>query len=330
MSPETDHHFSMSEAVSASLSIGRDPAHNQVVIQHPDMSRKHAVIQRRGADLYLTDLNSTHGTYVDGVPVKGTVRLNPPQWIQFKGGNFFFDGTRLMNQQMETVGVLAGATGAVSSLPPSSAQTPSLTAALLAPLKMKGWPRWLLGSLLTSIPVIEVFTLGYRYRLYHQGMAHQWALPRWEDWGSLFLKGLQLLLIRIVYYLMPSAVAIFFFAATYRKDISAGLLYTMLITTGLAYLLASFLMPMAVAGCVHTGTMKAAFRLPEILRNIGRAGTSYLLVFLLVFCLLPLNMLLVAIPYVGYPLGIILLFYVHMVAALLYGAVYRNMQAKNA
>jgi len=319
MSPAPDHHQTGDSDVIASLFIGRDPAHNQVVIHHPDMSRKHAVIQRRVEGLFLTDLNSTHGTYLDGVPVKGTVRLHPPQWIQFKAGSFLFDGRQLVNENRELVGVLTDA--------PSS-QSLSLAAALLAPLTMKGWPKWLLGSLLTSIPIIEVFVLGYRFRLFHQGMQHQWTLPPWERWGNLFLKGLQLLGIRVIYYLLPSAVALSFFAATYQKDISTGLLYTMLLTTGLAYLLTAFLTPMAMASCVSSGSMGEAFRLPAILKKIRQAGSEYLLVTLLVAGVLPVNMLLVAIPYVGYPLGILLLVYMNMVAALLYGGVYSNMQAR--
>lgn len=319
MSPDKVNQRSESGWVYASLCIGRDPAHNQVVIQHPDMSRRHAVIERRQDGIYLTDLNSTHGTYVEGAPVKGSVRLSPPQWIQFKSGNYLFDGIRLMNQQMETVGVLAD-NGF------HQAQPLALGPVLLAPFKKNGWLKWLLGSLMLFIPIVEVFTLGYRYRLFRQGMENQWSLPQWTGWRELFFKGLQMLVIRIVYMLLPAAVTLLFFAGTYMKDISTGLLYTMLLTTAFTFLVAAFLIPMAMASFAATGTMSAAFSLPDVLKSIGTAGKEYVMVFFLISGLWLVNLLLVMIPYAGYALGILTFFYVNMVAALLYGAVHRNIK----
>lgn len=46
--------------------IGRDPkAH--IAIDDPSMSRRHAMIVRRGGRFHLRDLGSSNGTYLDGV-----------------------------------------------------------------------------------------------------------------------------------------------------------------------------------------------------------------------------------------------------------------------
>jgi len=46
------------------VSLGRSPA-NDVVVDDPDVSRVHCVVEIRGAAGVLVDLNSSNGTYVD-------------------------------------------------------------------------------------------------------------------------------------------------------------------------------------------------------------------------------------------------------------------------
>lgn len=51
------------------LSIGRSTS-NAVHIAHPSVSRDHARIVRNGTEVWIEDLGSTHGTYVNGKPVE--------------------------------------------------------------------------------------------------------------------------------------------------------------------------------------------------------------------------------------------------------------------
>ena len=50
-------------------SLGRRP-YNDIVIDHLVISGEHAVVQMSGSDAFIEDLNSTNGTYVNGVTVK--------------------------------------------------------------------------------------------------------------------------------------------------------------------------------------------------------------------------------------------------------------------
>ncbi|MCB2043830.1 MAG: FHA domain-containing protein, partial [Rhodoferax sp.] len=49
--------------------LGRRP-YNDVVIDNLAISGEHAVFQMAGSDVFIEDLNSTNGTYVNGKAVK--------------------------------------------------------------------------------------------------------------------------------------------------------------------------------------------------------------------------------------------------------------------
>lgn len=49
------------------VSVGRIEG-NDLVLNHPSVSRRHARIERRGADWWIVDLNSTNGVKVNGTP----------------------------------------------------------------------------------------------------------------------------------------------------------------------------------------------------------------------------------------------------------------------
>jgi ABC-type multidrug transport system ATPase subunit/pSer/pThr/pTyr-binding forkhead associated (FHA) protein len=53
--------------------VGRDPNNDQV-IPHPSVSRFHARIERQNESFYITDLNSTNGTYVNGRGIQANKR----------------------------------------------------------------------------------------------------------------------------------------------------------------------------------------------------------------------------------------------------------------
>jgi hypothetical protein len=54
--------------------IGRDSS-NDIVINDPHVSSQHARLELTGGDLYLIDLNSTNGSYVNGRKIKGKEKI---------------------------------------------------------------------------------------------------------------------------------------------------------------------------------------------------------------------------------------------------------------
>jgi ABC-type multidrug transport system ATPase subunit len=77
------------------ITIGRTAGPNQIMLDHPSISRRHAAFERRPEGVVLRDLGSTNGTFVNGVRVVGTRRLAPGDRIDIGPVQLSFDGTGL-------------------------------------------------------------------------------------------------------------------------------------------------------------------------------------------------------------------------------------------
>jgi ABC-type multidrug transport system ATPase subunit len=73
------------QSASQNRSIGRTPD-NDIVVNHPQVSSKHAVLVRAGNDLFIEDLGSANGTYVRGQ------RLVPRQRVPIQNGEKIYVG----------------------------------------------------------------------------------------------------------------------------------------------------------------------------------------------------------------------------------------------
>lgn len=63
------------------ITIGRDP-NNDIVIDHIEVSRKHAVLEINDGIVTISDIGSLNGTYVDGKLIRSAVELLPGQVIE--------------------------------------------------------------------------------------------------------------------------------------------------------------------------------------------------------------------------------------------------------
>ncbi len=76
------------------LTFGRDPT-NDVVIDLPLVSRRHALLERQGSQIVLRDLQSTNGTYVHGQRLTGPRPLSMGDQILIGPARFVFQGVTL-------------------------------------------------------------------------------------------------------------------------------------------------------------------------------------------------------------------------------------------
>lgn len=98
--------FGIHEVNAPTYSIGRHP-NSHLILTSRDVSREHARIHRIGADFYLEDLNSRHGTYVNGDRIVWC-RLADGDVLQFgskvgRGNTWYFDRAAIRNPDSATL-----------------------------------------------------------------------------------------------------------------------------------------------------------------------------------------------------------------------------------
>jgi pSer/pThr/pTyr-binding forkhead associated (FHA) protein len=69
-----------------------------LVLDEPEMSRRHAVIENSGDGIYLRDLGSANGTFVNGVQVRDAV-LHPDDQIAFDRNRFLLEAPSLPTRE---------------------------------------------------------------------------------------------------------------------------------------------------------------------------------------------------------------------------------------
>ena len=79
------------------VSLGRAPD-NDLVLNDEKVSRYHARIFYRSGSWYLADMQSTHGTTVNGKSVQGQVKLRDYDEIELSDSKLIFDGSNLLSK----------------------------------------------------------------------------------------------------------------------------------------------------------------------------------------------------------------------------------------
>jgi len=70
------------------ITVGRDPGQDVVLLHDPAVSRRHARLVRDGDHLYVEDVGSQQGTFVDGQRVETRTELRSGMMIRL--GNSWF------------------------------------------------------------------------------------------------------------------------------------------------------------------------------------------------------------------------------------------------
>ena len=85
------------------LTVGRQAMPGQVVLDHPNVSRRHAEFEVAGGTVVVRDLGGTNGTYVNGELVRGAQPLAPGDRINIGPFELTFDGAALRAWQSGNV-----------------------------------------------------------------------------------------------------------------------------------------------------------------------------------------------------------------------------------
>jgi ABC-type multidrug transport system ATPase subunit len=90
-----------------SLTVGRQAIPGQVVLDHPNISLRHAALDVANGRVVLRDLGAANGTYVNGALLRGARSLVPGDRIVIGPFGFVFDGTALTGGWVSNVELLA-------------------------------------------------------------------------------------------------------------------------------------------------------------------------------------------------------------------------------
>lgn len=219
--------------------------------------------------------------------------------------------------------------------------------------------RFIVGSALLFagwvVPLLPVlFVYGYAVELMRRVMqGEDPELPPWQDWGRLFTDGLRAFVVAFV-YLLPGTVLYFggigfyyisfFLMAVFQpQDPPIGLfllafavLFLGFFLGSLFYLLGGFPLPAALAQFVTEDRLAAAFHFRRWWTVLRKRGWEYLAAWLLLLGIAVAAYLILMLPYYTVclcwlvPFLIIpVAFYLTVVAAALFGIVWREYQTQS-
>lgn len=78
-----------------------------------------------------------------------------------------------------------------------------------------------IGGLLSLVPVVNILAMGYLYQLFLRGRSgREIDLPEWEDFKNLFLDGLRLLVVGLIFAGLPIALGTVLAEFTIDSDLA--------------------------------------------------------------------------------------------------------------
>ncbi|MDD5331948.1 MAG: DUF4013 domain-containing protein [Candidatus Nanoarchaeia archaeon] len=139
----------------------------------------------------------------------------------------------------------------------------------------------LIGIVLSILPIINFFVMGYQLECARSMLKKgkpEYALPEWNHWGNLFLRGFLTLIIGIIYMIPLVIVGILvfgntlmnlatvWFTGTVTPDLFAGLGAGLAVFILVAILLA-YIIPSAIVAFASDYKFGSAFKLGKILKK---------------------------------------------------------------
>ena len=163
------------------------------------------------------------------------------------------------------------------------------------------WIRLILGTILLGIPLS-----GYIIRIYRGAT----PAPAVEDWGALFIDGLKLMVIGLIYAIPVIIVAVITIwplvmaaIAGNQEAIAAGIgtFLTSIVVLAIIGIIIALFEFIGVVRFARTGKMGEAFNFSAIIGTIGKIGwVSYIVALIIMMVIVGIiEMICMAIPFVG-------------------------------
>lgn len=175
--------------------------------------------------------------------------------------------------------------------------------------------RWIYGGLLMYIPVANFFSLGYLAKTSRILLLGSVGLPTWEDKVTVWINGVKLLFVFILYEAVPFFLFSSGFFLTTLGSIPAFFGSIVIKCSYLALLVFSFFIPFAFSVFAEKMEFKDALEFERILNGIKEVFVPYLGGYIGTLIALYICKVLIKIPYlIGFLLSSLCTYYVFLLA----------------
>ena len=211
--------------------------------------------------------------------------------------------------------------------------------ALKAPMLDEHWlKKVLLGGVLLLIPIVSLTVYGYILRTTRMAALGEGKLPEWNEWRGLFVGGLKLLVLSLLYLLIPILVLLaLLFATDYSySDGYAGLVVPLAVYILLA-VVATFFLSMAAVKLAVSNSLRESLRVGGVCRRMKIVFNDFLRGFVLALLIIVALYALPKLSAIGAMsielaivltlVSVFLLFYFSLAFAILFGRLYALAEA---
>jgi hypothetical protein len=205
------------------------------------------------------------------------------------------------------------------------------------PMQDKDWiMKVIIGGILSIIPIINFIAFGYEFKVMKNAISKTPGMPEWKGFGDLFVKGLVIFVIALLYMIVPliifGAIAGFSTLSYAMGDLTNPYSIVMailpaLFVGGLLMLIIGFILPMAIAMYAKSDNFGDAFKFGEILNRIKSIFGEYLVSYIIIIILGIILGLISLIPVIGWILGFFGTFYLGVVSLNMFGELYLKSKA---
>lgn len=186
-------------------------------------------------------------------------------------------------------------------------------------------PRWIYPGLVTFIPVINLLSLGFLAKISRLLMIGSIGLPTWADKMSIWMDGIKLLFIFILYEAVPFFLFSCGFFLTTLSSITAFFGHIIIKLSYLALLVFSFFIPFAFAVFSEKEDFRAALEFERVFAGIKEVLPPYFVGYVSVLFALYLCKLIIKIPYLlGFLLSSLCTYYILLLATYYFTQLYKK------
>ncbi len=175
--------------------------------------------------------------------------------------------------------------------------------------------RWIYGGLIMCIPVANFFSLGYLAKTSRILLIGNIGLPTWEDRAAIWINGIKLLFVFILYEAVPFFLFSTGFFLTTLGNIPAFFGNIVIKFSYLALLIFSFFIPFAFSVFSEKMQFRDALEFERIFHGIKEVFVPYLGGYLCALIALYICKVIIKIPYlIGFILSSLCTYYVFLLA----------------